>query len=133
MAYSPTTWIDGTTGITATRLNNIEAGVEGQGRDPTLEFQSYVTVTAGSTYVVPSGLYHAWMQGVGTPSTDYVFEVNSNGWQPLPAGATGTIGAGVSGRASTLFSDGTNVRVRNLSGSAAYLILAQVHLSGVTP
>ena len=113
MAFTPTTWVDGTTAITATQLNRIETGIDdahaGSIDDAALTTTKLAAVTFAAfasqaitttAWVVPAGMH--WMVFTAINGIAEIQVSVDSVWQPI-VDAVNT--------AVLVVSDGTNVRV----------------------
>lgn len=119
MAFTETSWVDGTTPITAAELNRIEDGVKAAHALDTVvlaAFDGGTSVPAGNTDTIPEGWWYVF-----SDSADLKVEVQLDGstyWSMYAGGSTCVLVA----------SNGTNVRVRNGGGAAANYYLRAVSL-----
>lgn len=117
MAFAPTTWIDGTTAITATQLNRIETGIEDAfALVTTTEAGGTVALggTVGDTVLLPAGLLIAGYDTFGGAFGDVVFEMEyQSTWYSLETAKS--TGAGSPREIVQVYSDGTNVRARRVT------------------
>jgi len=134
MAFTKTTWVDGTTPISAAELNRIEAGIADIGIDTVAAATVADSVANGGTTLVKKGVHYLLVfSGSGAASQLQVQAQVSSVWLDLPVQEASGVPGASAAVVTMVISDGTNVRVRNTTGGTATIRFLTMYLSGVTP